>query len=117
MLESYGIVSKPTTVKNPQSNGLHERMHLVLCEMLRTQELHVPEYSTADKEIDRILQSAAWAMRTSTNMITKYSPGQLVFNRDMIIHKTVLADWDLIYAKLREQQVLDNNRKNKSRTN
>ena len=50
-------------------------------------------------------------------MITKYSPGQLVFNRDMIIHKTVLADCDLIYAKRREQQVRDNNRENKSRTN
>mmetsp|Transcript_44137 Transcript_44137/g.53022 ORF Transcript_44137/g.53022 Transcript_44137/m.53022 type:complete len:308 (-) Transcript_44137:309-1232(-) len=101
MLESYVITSKPTTVKNPQSNGLHERMHLVLCEMLRTQELNVPEYSTADREIDMILQSAALAMRTSTNLITKYSLGQLVFGRDMVIHKSVLADWDLIYAKRR----------------
>ena len=116
MLESYGIASKPTTVKNPQSNGLHERMHLVLCEMIRTQELHVPEFSTTDREIDMILQSAAWAMRTSTNLITKYSPGQLVFGRDMVIDKSVLADWDLIYAKRRTQQIRDNLRENKSRT-
>lgn len=34
MLDSYGVQPKPTTVKNPQSNGLHEQMHLVLCEML-----------------------------------------------------------------------------------
>ena len=38
MLKSYGVQSQPTTVKNPQSNGAHERMHLVLCEMLRTKK-------------------------------------------------------------------------------
>ena len=35
----------------------------------------------------------------------------------MVIHKSVLADWDLIYAKRRTQQVRDNIRENKSRTN
>ena len=86
MLESYGVDSNPTTIKNPQSNGIHERMHLVLCEMLRTQQLIVPKGSTAAREINSILQSTAWAMRTSTNLITKYSPVQLVFERDMFIH-------------------------------
>ena len=38
MLESYGVDSNPTTIKNSQSNGIQERMHLVLCEMLRTQQ-------------------------------------------------------------------------------
>ena len=28
LLQSYGIESKPTTVKNPQGNGMHERVHL-----------------------------------------------------------------------------------------
>ena len=79
MLQSYGVLPKPTTVKNPQSNGVHERIHLVLCEMLRTQKLHVPEHSNANKEINRVLQSAAWAMRASVHMITKYLPGQLIF--------------------------------------
>ena len=93
LLQSYGVDPKPTTVKNPQSNGLHERKHLVLCEMLRSQKLYVPKESIARREINRVLQSAAWAMRTSIHMITKYSPGQLIFQRDMIIHKKVIADW------------------------
>ena len=76
MLKSYGVQSQPTTVKNPQSNGAHERMHLVLCEMLRSQKLFVPKHSTAMREINRMLQSAAWSIRTSVHMITKYSPGQ-----------------------------------------
>ena len=66
-LETYGVDSKPTTVKNLQSNGLHERIHLVLCRMLGTEKIFVPKHY-------RILQSAAWAMRTNSNWITKYSP-------------------------------------------
>ena len=103
LLDSYGVESKPTTVKNPQSNGLHERIHLVICEMLRVQSLYVPKESTAEKEINRILQCTSWAMRTTPNMITKYSPGNIVFDRDMIFHKTVVANWELIKSIRRAQ--------------
>ena len=30
MLKNYSVLPKPTIVKNPQSNGVHERMYLVL---------------------------------------------------------------------------------------
>ncbi len=30
LCESYGIMCKPTTVKNPQANGILERVHQVL---------------------------------------------------------------------------------------
>ena len=109
ILKSYGVPPKPTTVKNPQSNGVHERMRLVLCEMLRSRKMHVPEHSSARKEIHRILQNAALAMRASAHMVTKYSSGQLVFQRDMIIHKKIIADWELIHARRRAQQIKDNN--------
>jgi len=105
LLDSYGVKSKPTTVKNPQSNGLHERMHLVLCEILRVQTLYVPKESTAEKDTNRILQYTAWAIRTTPNMIAKYSPENIVFDRDMIFHKTVVADWELIQSRRRAQQV------------
>ena len=29
MLESYGVNPKPTTIKNPQANAVHERVHLL----------------------------------------------------------------------------------------
>ena len=116
LLESYGVKPKPTTVKNPQGNGLHERMHLVLYEMLRTQQLHVPKESTVAREINRILQCIVRAMKTTPNMITKYSPGNIVFDRDMLFHKTVIADWELIHSRRREQQIRDNDRENRSRT-
>ena len=116
MLQSYGVLPKPTKVKNPQSNGVHERMHLVLYEILRTTKLHVTEHSTAKKEINRILQAVAWTMRASVHMITKFSPGQIIFQSNIIIHKMVITDWELIHARRRAQQIRDNDRENKSRT-
>ena len=56
-------------------------------------------------------------MRTTLNMITKYSPRNIIFDRDMIFHKTVVADWELIQARLRAQQIRDNGWENRSRTN
>ena len=79
LLQSYGVDPNPTTDNNPQSNGLHERMHLVLCEMLRSQKLFAPKESTTRREINKVLQKAAWTIRTSIHMITKYSPRQLIF--------------------------------------
>jgi hypothetical protein len=35
LCESYGIIRKPTMVKNPQANGILERVHQVLGQMLR----------------------------------------------------------------------------------
>ena len=78
--------------------------------------MNVPKESTAEKEIKRILQRTAWAMRTTPNMVTKYSPGNIVFNRDMKFHKTVVANWELIQSRHRAQQTKDNIRENRSRT-
>ena len=30
LLESYGVISKPTTVKNLRANAVHERAHLLI---------------------------------------------------------------------------------------
>ena len=70
-----------------------------------------------EQEVNNILQSIAWAIRTTVNTTTNYSPGQLAFNRDMIIHEPTVADWQLIRAKQRVQQLKDNARENKTRTN
>ena len=117
LLQSYCVDQKPTTIKNLQNNGLHERMHLILCEMLHSPKLYVPKDSTTTRKINRALQSTAWAIRTSIHMIIKYSLGQLIFQKNMIIHKKVIADWELMHARRRAQQIKDNARENRSRTN
>lgn len=87
MLESYGVQQKPTTANDSQSNELNERMHLDLYKKLQSQQLYVPKESKAYREINRLLQAAAWAIQTSIHMTITYSLGQLVFQRDVIIHK------------------------------
>ena len=117
LLESYGIKNKPTTVKNPQANATHERVHLVIAEMLRTQSIKIYEGTTIEEEIRRLLQSVAFAVRTATTLITKYSPGQLIFGRDMIVHCAELVNWDQLWERKAKQHLKENLRENKSRSN
>ena len=42
IFKSYGIKTKPTAVKNPQANGILERVHQVLSNMLRTSNIKKP---------------------------------------------------------------------------
>ena len=51
LLRSYGVKAKTTTVKNPQANAIHERVHLLMAEMIRTQKVVVPYDSTVKDEI------------------------------------------------------------------
>ena len=39
MVENYGMNKKPNTAFNPQANGIVERVHQVLNDMLRTFDL------------------------------------------------------------------------------
>eukprot|EP00957_Ditylum_brightwellii_P091162 6940848-Ditylum_brightwellii.AAC.1 len=59
MLQSYGIKKLPTTVKNPWANSVVERVHLTLAEMFWVTDFRGQHWR---REVDRILQSTAWAM-------------------------------------------------------
>ncbi len=48
LCESYGIKHKPTMVKNPWANGILERVHQVLGQMLCTAELDIANSVTAN---------------------------------------------------------------------
>ena len=87
MLKSYGVKPKPTTVKNPQANAVHERCHLLIAEMLRNQELVVPHTTTVKEEIRRLLQSVAYSIRATSSTVTKLSATEMIFGRDMIVHQ------------------------------
>ena len=79
LLASYGIKSKPTTVKNPQSNAMIERVHLTMGDMLRTKTFEGEDWM---EELDNILQSMAWAIRVAVNSSTGHTPGQMAFNKN-----------------------------------
>ena len=63
-----------------------------------------------------VLQSVAWVLHSTVSRITRYYPGQLSFNRDMVLQSTIEVDWQ----KLNRQKMLCylkyNNAENKKRS-
>ena len=90
LLESFGVTPKPTTVKNLQANTFVERIHLVIVDSLRAMNLESRLYD--DTSAHAILQAIAWSLRTTHHTQLQAALGQIVFDRDMIIHATYLAN-------------------------
>eukprot|EP00804_Cyclotella_cryptica_P023191 CCRYP_000401-RA/>CCRYP_000401-RA protein AED:0.13 eAED:-0.06 QI:0/-1/0/1/-1/0/1/0/97 len=76
LLVSYDITPKPTTVKNPTAQALVERLHQTLCDHLRTSNYSIDNWS---KDINHLLQSCAWVIRTTVPSNAPHNPSQLVF--------------------------------------
>jgi transposase InsO family protein len=106
MLASYGITSKPTTVKNPTANAIVERLHGILGEQLRST---IFEQDWSD-DVDTLIQSCAYALRATAPSNGIYSPAQLTFGCDMIFRQKVIIDWERLKAT-RDKQALQNNAK------
>jgi hypothetical protein len=74
MIVNYGQKSKPTSTHNPQSNGIVERVHAVLNDMLRTHCFSETEINVDDPWSD-ILSSTAFAIWASCHGILEATPG------------------------------------------
>ncbi|MGH7954385.1 MAG: integrase, partial [Gloeomargaritales cyanobacterium] len=115
MLESYGVLSKPTTVRNPQANAIVERSHQVIGDMLRTKELsrvHLPP----EHPFDDVIPQIGYALRSTVHSVLQASPGQLVFGRDMILNRRFTPDWERIAVRRIQQIEHNNERENRKRT-
>ena len=62
-----------------------------------------------------ILSAAAFRIFSMTNRLKGYSPGKLVFGRDMILRIKHKVDWELICQRYQAQINKDNIRKNRHR--
>jgi hypothetical protein len=78
LCKSNGIKCKPTKVKNPQANGILERMHQVLGQMIQTAEIDTANSVTPD-DIDVFLDNAAWAICSTYHTVLEASPGAAIF--------------------------------------
>ncbi len=105
LLHSYGIQPVPTTVRNPKSNGVIERSHLTMADMLRTISFVGDDWLI---EAQRTLDAVAWAIRTTVNLDLRYSPCHLAFSQDMLFRKAVLIDWNHVH-RIRENQAIASN--------
>ena len=117
LLCSYGIERKPTTVLNPQSNGIKERMHLTMADMLRTMTITVADESeiTWRTELEAAMQAIAWALRTTVSAGIKYSPANLALGCDMILNKSIQVNWEIIRNQRERKAAQDNERENTTR--
>ena len=98
LLTRYGIKSKPTTVKNPQSNAPCERMHKTVADILQNiiKEDPPTQRQDAEQKVDNELSTCIHALRCAVNHTMKTSPGAMVFNRDMFMGIQLLSDLDAI---------------------
>ncbi len=86
MLQIYGIKPVATTVRNPRSNGIIERVHLTMGDMLRTMTFSGDDWF---QDMQHALDAVAWEVRTSVNPVIEHSPCHLAFNHDMIFRRAV----------------------------
>ena len=101
--------------KNPQSNAIIERIHFTILNMLHSLELQDCIWDEEDWIWDIYLAKISWAIRSTFNTITKYIPGQSVFNYDMILQTQRLINWDLIISNKRNTAIRNNLQENNKR--
>ena len=115
LLKSYGIKPKPSTSRNPQSNGVIERVHQTLHNMLRTFDLQLQQFDPIEPW-EGYLSAIAFSIRSTYHTTLKATPAELVYGRDMIFHRSQVPNWDLI--RRQKQTLIDKNnkRENSKRT-
>jgi hypothetical protein len=114
LCDSYSIMHKPTTVKNPQANGIFKRVHQVLGQMLCTAELDVADSVTPD-DVHVFLDNTAWAICSTYHMVLKASPGAAIFGHDMLFDIPLVADWHKIGGQRQSLTNRGNQHKNAKR--
>jgi hypothetical protein len=82
-------------VKNLRANGILERVHQVIGQMLRTAELDIDDSATPD-DVNVFLDNAAWAICSTYHIVLKASPDAAIFGRDMLFKIPFVADWHKI---------------------
>ena len=108
MLRNNNIKSVPTTVKNPQSNAIVERMHQSISTMLAISLRENPpnKFEEVSTLVHNKCMAAQYAVRATVNTNLKYTPGELAFGRSMLHPFPSKIDWPQL---LKDKQTKVNN--------
>merc|ERR1712232_637750 len=68
------------------------------------------------REVDVLLSSCAWALRSTASVVTGKTPGQMAFNQDMIMHAAIEMNWEDILRKKQKMICKNNELENKKRS-
>ena len=82
--QKYGIKAKPASSGNPQTNETTEIIHQVLGNIVHSYNLKEGYIDDADPRMG-ILAASSFTVRSRYHQTKQKSPGQLVFERDMIL--------------------------------
>ena len=109
VLRRHGIKPAGSTIKNPESNAVCERLHQSIGNALRALNYNHPPNNgvEAAERVDTALQTAAYAARTALHTTMKVSPGSIAFHRDMILNILLIVDFELL--RQRRQALIDRN--------
>jgi hypothetical protein len=89
---NFVLKGKPTSLWNPQSNGIIERIHLVIGNMLRTFEDNNCDLPPI-MPFRSFISAASWATHSTCHTALQATPAQLVFGGDMLLSIPFRADW------------------------
>ena len=90
--KGYVNKSNSSSLGNPNSNLILERIHLVLGKLVQTYKIQ-ETYVNMDDQWMGILVSGVFGTLSSRNMIEYFTPGQLVFSCDIINPSKHNSDW------------------------
>ena len=117
VLQNFGIKNVTTSVRNPQSNSICERLHQSVGNALRVYLSHDPPTNIHNiaELVDNALSTSLHASRSTIHRTLGMSPGSIVFHRDMFLNIPLRVDFAILQAK--RQIVIDDNlhRANKRR--
>jgi len=107
VLHACNIDDKTITTKNPTAQGIVERVHQTIGNVLRTLlHAHTPQnMAQASDLIDTALANAMHAARATYHRSLRASPGQVVFGRDMFVDLPFVAD--LLTIQQQRQRLID----------
>ena len=111
LVEEYKLEKRLSTVKNPQSNGIIERVHGTIKNMLRSFNMEQLQLDPCNP-FGEIIARVAWAVRSTYHTSLGASPGQLVFGRDMLLDMTYETDWEALRIKQQNKINKSNIREN-----
>ncbi len=97
LLQSYGIWSKLTTVKNPQANSILKCTHHVIGNLLCSIHLVAQDLATISAQ-QKLLMLVMWAINTTFHTTLRANPAQLAFNHDMILPTSFATNWYAIIS-------------------
>ena len=117
MLEKNNLQSVPTTIKNPQSNAIVERMHQTINTMIAISTQENPPRSVEEGShlIHRKCAAAQYAVHATVHSRLHYSPGELAFGRNMLHPFASLVDWNKLLNHRQELINKSNMRENMHR--